>query len=79
MKYIVAIAIGLALCACADPEIQYVEKLVPVKCDIEMPKEPQQTGDIMQDIPNILIYTEVLESDLQFCISGESNKTKGEN
>lgn len=77
MKYLIILAL-LAFVGCADPEIQYVEKMVPVKCEIEMPQEPQYSGDIMQDLPNILIYTEVLESDLQFCITGESNKTKGE-
>lgn len=63
-----ALIIALAFSACSvEPKIEYREKLVPVKCDIPKTKLPAYTGVLEQDIPNILVYTEILEADLKQC------------
>ena len=50
-----------------EPKIEYREKLVPVKCEIPKTELPAYTGDVFSDIPNILIYTEILEADIKQC------------
>lgn len=66
-----ALIIALAFSACSvEPKIEYREKLVPVKCNIQKTKLPAYTGVLEQDIPNILVYTEILEKDIEFCRKG---------
>lgn len=63
--------IALFLIGCSgEPKIEYREKLVPVKCQIQKTQLPAYTGILEKDIPNILVYTEILESDLAFCRKG---------
>lgn len=59
------------------PETVYV----PTKCSITAPERPASvaTGDtdyagMIQDVQNILIYTETLENKLNFCIEGAINE-----
>lgn len=58
--------------ACASPSVAYKEVLIPTMCDIPKKQRPLQSKDIFKDIKAILIYTELIESDLEFC-RGEHN------
>ncbi|WP_455939714.1 hypothetical protein [Helicobacter fennelliae] len=44
---------------------------VPTKCEINPPKMPIPTSDIIENQKRVLIYTEELESGLNFCVKGE--------
>ncbi|WP_253248333.1 hypothetical protein [Helicobacter sp. 12S02634-8] len=50
--------------ACAR-HYEYV--YIPTKCDIKPRQAPMQSGDILQDLKAVLVYTELLKSDLDFC------------
>lgn len=54
-------------CACSTT-LTTQEVLIPIKCDITPPQKPAYTGDVRQDLKNILIYNEILQRDLDFCI-----------
>lgn len=64
---------------CSDVTIP--EKVyIPVKCNIKAPERPLPvaTSDtdykgMIEDVKNIYIYTETLESSLNFCIEGNKN------
>ena len=63
------------LSGCAS-KIEYVDRpvevRVPVKCELEMPKEPDVTIDV-DGLREVLKYTEVLECTLRQC-RGEACK-----
>lgn len=59
----------LIFLACSQKErVVYKEVKTPIKCNIDMPRRPQPSGDLIQDLANILTYTELLEKDLTFCV-----------
>lgn len=69
---ILSLPVIIMLTGCSlEPRIEYKEKLVPVKCKIQKTQVPAYTGDLNIDIPNILVYTEVLEKDIEFCTTGK--------
>lgn len=68
-KYIICLS-TLALCACSSKVI-YKDVLVPVKCDIEIPKKPRLSGDLLNDVTLALKHSENLEFALRFCVEGE--------
>ena len=41
---------------------------IPTKCNVKPPNRPYPTTNTMKNLKNILIYTENLERDLNFCI-----------
>lgn len=53
--------------ACASPSLSYKQVLIPTKCGINQQQRPIKSGDLLKDVQAILIYTELLESDLEFC------------
>lgn len=57
----------LILHGCSEPRVLYKDKLVPVKCQIDKTPKPTETGKLSIDIRNILIYTEILEKDIETC------------
>lgn len=61
---------ALFLAGCSQ-KVVYKEVLVPTKCDIEMPKSPHLSGDVLLDSKAALKHSEILESSLRFCIKGE--------
>lgn len=67
MKILLALIPAFLLSACV-PKERIVH--IPVKCDIEKPKRPTKVASEFQNIKNILIYTESLESALDFCVNG---------
>ncbi|AFI03323.1 hypothetical protein [Helicobacter cetorum] len=58
----------------------YKPVYIPTKCEIEMPKRPELAHtEIDKNLEALLVYTETLEKDLEFCIKGTSpsaNKKK---
>ncbi|GAA9592100.1 hypothetical protein HpHA63_09820 [Helicobacter pylori] len=52
--------------ACAKKVI-YREVKLPVKCDIELPTRPSEHLEALEYLRALLIYTETLENDLNFC------------
>lgn len=51
---------------------------IPIKCNVDIPTRPTQVSNnekdyvgIVRDVQNILIYTETLESKLNFCVKGQ--------
>lgn len=67
MKVLLIFITAFLLSACM-PKERIVH--IPIKCDIEKPKRPTKVASEFQNIKNILIYTESLESALDFCING---------
>lgn len=61
---------AMVFAGCSTSQVEYVEKKVPVKCEVKKTQLPTHTDDPLVDVPNILIYTEVIEEDLRFCTSG---------
>ncbi|AFI05670.1 hypothetical protein [Helicobacter cetorum] len=50
---------------------------IPTKCEIEMPTRPTLSStEISENMKALLIYTETLEKDLQFCIKGTPSSVK---
>lgn len=71
-RFILVLTFLFALSACADKQI--VVK-IPIKCDIPKRDKPAKQSNITQYLKDILIYTELLESDLNFC-RGEHNASE---
>lgn len=80
MKYLI-FSIVFLLVGCSSnievPKTVYI----PVKCSITAPDRPTAVArsdkdyvGLMQDVQNILVYTETLETKLKFCIKGEINE-----
>lgn len=47
----------------------YKEVLIPTKCEIPKRDKPIQKGSELEQLKSVLIYTEGLERDLNFCRS----------
>lgn len=78
MKLAIATALAFMFIGCAT-EVQVPEKVyVPTRCQIEMPTPPTNTGDPVTNTTNLLIYTELLETNLEFCVNGTIPDTKDE-
>ena len=80
MKYLI-FSIAFLFIGCSSnievPKTVYI----PVKCSITAPERPTSVArsdkdyvGLMQDVQNILVYTETLETKLRFCIEGEINE-----
>lgn len=61
----------ILLTGCTATRVEYAEKKVPVRCDVKKAQLPPYTGDVLVDVPNILIYTEIIERDIDFCVEGK--------
>lgn len=67
IRIVLIFCLALFLCACAPKHIVYKEVKVPIKCDIPKREKPPKHSNITLYLKEILIYTELLESDLNFC------------
>lgn len=47
------------------------EVYIPVRCSVEIPARPKQTGSTVKDNINIISYTREVEQALKACIKGE--------
>lgn len=70
-KSFLVFLVALMMAGCA--RLEYAPVYIPTKCKIKKREKPQQTKDITKDIKEILIYTEQIEKDLNFCIDGVNN------
>lgn len=61
--------------ACAE-KIVYKEVLVPVKCDVKDRDKPKKSQSLTIYLKEILIYTEGLERDLDYCKGKEIREAK---
>ncbi|MDO7253893.1 hypothetical protein [Helicobacter cappadocius] len=52
---------------CFSGCIEYQKVLVPTSCDVPKRDKPSQSGDLLKDLRAILIYSEFIEQDLEFC------------
>lgn len=57
--------------ACALSNKPYIEVKVPIKCDVPERKRPVKAQAINVYVKELLIYTELLEKDLNFCRKGQ--------
>lgn len=73
VQFIIIALLLVLLCACAEPKVVYKEVKIPTKCDIPKRQRPQKSHNALEYLKNILIYTELLEKDLNFC----TGETKG--
>lgn len=61
------------LTACAG-KCELKEVLVPTKCPVSPKPRPIFTGDVVSDLKQTLIYTELLEADLKVCLGDATKK-----
>ncbi|WP_163531771.1 hypothetical protein [Helicobacter suis] len=66
MKSFTALACSLLLTACT-PRVIYQKVYIPTKCNIIKPERPPAHLDYLSYLKELLIYTERLEKDLEFC------------
>lgn len=71
IKSLLVFTAVLAITACAEPAVVYREVKVPVQCQIDKQNRPAYTGSLMEDFQNMLIYSEIIERDLDFCRTGK--------
>ncbi|WP_187854310.1 hypothetical protein [Helicobacter pylori] len=61
-----AFVLSVSFSACAKKVI-YKKVKVPIKCDIIIPTRPSEHLEALEYLRALLIYTETLENDLNFC------------
>lgn len=68
MKWVMMVLVVM-LSGCAS-KIEYVDRpveiIVPVKCELEMPKKPDVAISV-DGLRSVLVYTELLECTLRKC------------
>lgn len=69
MKYVYIILISLFLFGCST-KIEYRDVIIPVKCEVDIPPAPTTTVYDAEYLKEVLIYTELLKSRLEFCVNG---------
>ncbi|WP_257875389.1 hypothetical protein [Helicobacter sp. 12S02232-10] len=52
--------------SCAS-SVRYQKVYIPTQCQIQKQERPVKSGDLIKDLKAILIYTELIEKDLNFC------------
>lgn len=57
---------GLLFTGCSVVQTEFVK--VPVKCEIEKPKQRGYKDDEVEFVKSLTIYTEELEKALEFCV-----------
>lgn len=74
---IATIGMALLFVACSE-KIVYKDVLIPIKCDVAVRKKPilSQDSSPALNVRKVLIYTEGLENDLNYCkgIATKTNK-----
>lgn len=65
----------ISISGCSSETIKVPEKVyVPVKCKVDKTTPPYDTGDPVLNNTHILIYTQIIKGDLDFCVDGEIPK-----
>lgn len=63
MQWICILILPLIISGCQ----QYKQVLIPTICEIPQREKPKSSGDVLEDIKAILIYSELIAEDLDFC------------
>ncbi|WP_180762724.1 hypothetical protein [Helicobacter sp. 12S02232-10] len=50
---------------------KYQQVFIPSPCEIKEREKPQRSGDIIKDLKAVLIYSELIKKDLDFCRGGK--------
>ncbi|WP_120953414.1 hypothetical protein [Helicobacter sp. L8] len=64
MKRLILLAFFLLGCA---PRVVYKDVFVPTPCNVQKPSRPHKDLGVLEYVRALLIYTESLEKDLDFC------------
>lgn len=64
MKFLLACVCSMILSGCA---VKYKEIYKAVRCDVDIPQKPKDTGDRIETLREILIYSNLLEQRLKVC------------
>lgn len=59
-----AVLTPLLFCGCIK---EYVEVPIPIKCEIPAREKPQWKANALTYLKDVLVYTEKIEADLDFC------------
>ena len=66
-QFAILALLALVAFGCASPKTQIKEVLIPQKCEVSKKYRPAKSGEVVQDLQNALVYTELLEADLRIC------------
>lgn len=66
MRWIYTMTLMLAISGCAT-QTKYQQVFIPSPCEIQEREKPQRSGDIIRDLKAVLIYSELIKKDLDFC------------
>ncbi len=69
------LTLTLLLTACT-PRVIYQKVYIPTKCNIIKPERPPKSLHFIDYLKELLIYTERLEKDLEFCTKENAMPTK---
>lgn len=69
--YIYGIFIAFLFISCSQ-KVVYKEVKVPIKCNVEIPTKPIYQDNFILDLKAFLIYSEILEKTLYFCVYGKN-------
>ena len=61
-------------CSTVKPVIVTKEVLVPVKCEVEVPKRPTKVDSITRSVASIVEYTEKLEVIIDSCVADKNRQ-----
>ncbi|WP_240329635.1 hypothetical protein [Helicobacter suis] len=75
IKHPLTLPLILLLTACT-PRIVYQKVYIPTKCNIIKPERPPKSLHFVDYLKELLIYTERLEKDLEFCTRESAVPTK---
>lgn len=69
MKYVLILLLSIFLVGCYT-KIEYRDVLIPTKCEVDIPPAPVSNIYDAEYLKEVLIYTEILRSRLEFCVNG---------
>ncbi len=64
----VLMGIGVLLLGACTPRVVYKNVYIPTRCQISKPSRPSKDLDMLEYLKALLIYTQELEKDLDFCL-----------
>lgn len=68
--YIFIALIAISISGCTKTQ----QVFIPTACEIPKRERPQKSGDMLEDLKAIFIYSELLERDLEFCRGVKNEK-----
>lgn len=62
--------LAIVMFGCSKPVVVYKEVNVPVRCDVPDRHKPKKSSNTVEYLRDVLIYSEGLERDLDYCKNG---------